>query len=300
MIKIITDDGADLPLETVRKYNIEVFPIAVIANDKEHFIGENINSDEMYSNMRKGLVYRTSQVTRAYMVEKFESYLKEGLEIIYLSLSSGISGTYETALSVQVELLEKYPDGKLFIIDSKSATMGQGMITIRAAMLNEEGRSLEEIAKSLEDIVENQIHLFTVGDLEYLYRGGRLSKTSQIIGGLLNIMPILYIERDRGKIESIDKVRGLNAFLKKVSEWSNKLSKDGKFNPNQTIVLCHGDWEEVALKTKDFFVKDMGVKEENVIISNLGCVIGAHTGPEAITIFFSANPKEIPYLSINN
>lgn len=300
MIKIITDDGADLPLEIVKKYNIEIFPIAVIANDKEHFIGKNINSDEMYSNMRKGIFYRTSQVTRAYMLEKFESYLKEGLEIIYLSLSSGISGTYETALSVQVELLEKYPDGKLFIIDSKSATMGQGMITIRAAMLNEEGRTLEEIVKSLEDIVENQIHLFTVGDLEYLYRGGRLSKTSQIIGGLLNIMPILYIERDRGKIESIDKVRGLNAFLKKVSEWSNKLSKDGKFNPNQTIVLCHGDWEEVALKTKDFFVKDMGVKEENVIISNLGCVIGAHTGPEAITIFFSANPKEIPYLSISN
>ncbi|MFB0972891.1 MAG: DegV family protein [Tissierellia bacterium] len=296
MIKIITDDGADLPLETVKKYNIEILPIAIIANEKEHFIGKNITSDEMYSNMRKGLVYRTSQVTRTYMLEKFEELLKEDKEIIYLPLSSGISGTYETALSVKVELLNKYPEGKLFIIDSKSATMGQGMVTIRAAMLNEDGKSVEEIVKSLEEIVENQIHLFTVGDLEYLYRGGRLSKTSQIIGGLLNIMPILYVDRERGKIESIDKVRGFMAFLKKVSVWANKISKDGKFNPNQTVVICHGDWEEVALKTKRYFIEEMGVEAENVIISKLGCVIGAHTGPEAITIFFSADPKEKAYI----
>lgn len=296
MIKIITDDGADLPLETVKKYNIEILPIAIIANEKEHFIGKNITSDEMYSNMRKGLVYRTSQVTRTYMLEKFEELLKEDKEIIYLPLSSGISGTYETALSVKVELLNKYPEGKLFIIDSKSATMGQGMVTIRAAMLNEDGKSVEEIVKSLEEIVENQIHLFTVGDLEYLYRGGRLSKTSQIIGGLLNIMPILYVDRERGKIESIDKVRGFMAFLKKISVWANKISKDGKFNPNQTVVICHGDWEEVALKTKRYFIEEMGVEAENVIISKLGCVIGAHTGPEAITIFFSADPKEKAYI----
>ena len=296
MIKIITDDGADLPLETVKKYNIEILPIAIIANEKEHFIGKNITSDEMYSNMRKGLVYRTSQVTRTYMLEKFEELLKEDKEIIYLPLSSGISGTYETALSVKVELLNKYPEGKLFIIDSKSATMGQGMVTIRAAMLNEDGKSVEEIVKSLEEIVENKIHLFTVGDLEYLYRGGRLSKTSQIIGGLLNIMPILYVDRERGKIESIDKVRGFMAFLKKVSVWANKISKDGKSNPNQTVVICHGDWEEVALKTKRYFIEEMGVEAENVIISKLGCVIGAHTGPEAITIFFSADPKEKAYI----
>ena len=199
-------------------------------------------------------------------------------------------------MSVKVELLNKYPEGKLFIIDSKSATMGQGMVTIRAAMLNEDGKSVEEIVKSLEEIVENQIHLFTVGDLEYLYRGGRLSKTSQIIGGLLNIMPILYVDRERGKIESIDKVRGFMAFLKKVSVWANKISKDGKFNPNQTVVICHGDWEEVALKTKRYFIEEMGVEAENVIISKLGCVIGAHTGPEAITIFFSADPKEKAYI----
>lgn len=298
MIKIVSDDGADLPLETVKKYNIEILPIAVIENDEEYFIGKNINEEEMFANMRKGTVYRTSQVTRAYMLDKFEKYLEEGLDVIYLPLSSGISGTYDTALSVREELLEKYPNSKLFVVDSKGATMGQGMITIKAAMLAKSGKTAEEIVGELDHIVENQIHLFTVGDLEYLYRGGRLSKTSQIIGGLLNIMPILFVERDKGKIESIDKVRGFKAFLKKVNEWSNKLSKDGKFNPNQTVVLCHGDWEEVAFKTKEFFVEEMGVKEENVVISNLGCVIGAHTGPEAITIFFSGDPGDIPFIEM--
>lgn len=298
MIKIVSDDGADLPLETVKKYNIEILPIAVIENDEEYFIGKNINEEEMFANMRKGTVYRTSQVTRAYMLDKFEKYLEEGLDVIYLPLSSGISGTYDTALSVREELLEKYPNSKLFVVDSKGATMGQGMITIKAAMLAKSGKTAEEIVGELDHIVENQIHLFTVGDLEYLYRGGRLSKTSQIIGGLLNIMPILFVERDKGKIESIDKVRGFKAFLKKVNEWSNKLSKDGKFNPNQTMVLCHGDWEEVAFKTKEFFVEEMGVKEENVVISNLGCVIGAHTGPEAITIFFSGDPGDIPFIEM--
>lgn len=299
MLKIITDQGSDLPLETVNKYDIEVFPLSVIDGEEELYIGKNIDRDTLFENMKKGKVYKTSQVPRSYMVNRFKTLVEDGYDVIYLPLSSGISGTYNCAVSAKIEVLEIYPHGKIEIIDSKGATMGQGVITVKAAMMNNKGMSIDEIVEELEDIIKYQMHLFTVGNLEYLYRGGRLSRTSKIIGGLLNMMPILYIERDEGKIESLDISRGgINGLLKKIGEWIVKLSKDEDFDPNQSIVICHGQWEEVAEKTKEMLVEKLDVTESNVHILELGCAIGAHTGPETLTIFFSGNPGVNRYIEL--
>lgn len=293
MVKIITDNASDIPKATIEKYDIKVFSIAMIAEDKEYFIGENINTKELIENMKKGLVYKTSQVTREIIYLTFEEFIKNGHEVLYIPLSSGISGTFDNAIGAKNDVLKKYPHGRVEVIDSKSATMGQGIITIKAAMMARDGKDLDYIIDKLDDIIKNQIHLFTVGDLEYLYRGGRLSKTSRILGGLLNIMPLLYIEREDGKIIARDKARGKKAFFKMLEKNLNELSKDNNFDPNQSIFICPADWDEMAEETRRFFIEDMNVAKENVHIEELGCIITSHTGPETITLFFSSDPKDI-------
>lgn len=298
MLKIITDSGSDLPLDTINKYDIEVFPLCIIDGNDELFIGEDINRDKLFENMKNGQVYKTSQASPAYILEKFKEFVINGYDVLYLPISSGISGTYETALSAKNEVLKSFPHGKIEVMDTKAATMGQGMITIKAAMLDKKGLSIEEIVKELEYIIENQIHLFTVGNLEYLYRGGRLSKTAKIIGGLLDMKPVLELERKEGKIVPLDKARGFHGFLRKLKGYVNKLSKDGKFDPNQTVIICHGKWEDEAKMTKDFFVEELKVTESNIEILDLGCVIGSHTGPEVLTVFFSSDPEALRYLEL--
>ncbi len=293
MIKIFTDSSSDIPKGVLDKYKIDVLPIGIMQDEKEYTIGQDIDSNLLIEKMKEGQDFKTSQVTRALIYFNIEKYIKEGYQVIYLPLSSGISGTYNNALGAKEDLLKVYPNAQIEIVDSKSATYGHGIVTIKAAILAEKGYGIKEIITKLNDIIENQIHLFTVNDLEYLFRGGRLSKSSKIIGGLLNILPILYIERKEGKIISIDKARGKKAFLNKVKQQANKLSKTGTFNSNQSVVIAHADWEEMAEDTKEFFINDLGVKRENVHIRELGCIITAHTGPGTLTIFFSSDPGEL-------
>ncbi len=292
MLKIITDNASDIPLSTIEKYKIEVLPIAIMDGENEYFIGENINTEKLINNMKNGVVYKTSQVTRALIYLTFEKFVKEGFDVIYLPLSSGISGTFDNALGARNDILEKYPKANIAVIDSKSATMGQGIITIKAAMMASKGMEFNKIVEKIKYIVKTQVHLFTVGNLEYLYRGGRLSKTSKVLGGLLNIMPLLFIEREEGKIIPIDKARGKKAFFKILQKNINNLSKDNKFDPNQSIVICPADWDEMAKDVKKFFIENMNVSEENIHIEELGCIITSHTGPETLTLFFSSDPGE--------
>lgn len=289
MIKIITDDGGDLPVRTQKKYDIDILPIAIIQDENEFFIGKNIEVKDMFDKMRAGEVFRTSQVTRMDMYESFEKYVKEGREVLYITLSSGLSGTYENALGAKEDLLGKYPDAKIYIVDSKSATAGQACVVVRAAMMARDGYSIDEILKETEHNIENQMHMFTVGDLEFLYRGGRLSKTSAMLGGLLNIMPILCVEREHGTLKPIDKVRGQKAFLKKLKQKMNYFSKDKQFFKDQTVVIAKGQWDEMTAMTKEFLINEMGINEANIEIVDIGCVVSAHTGPEVITVFFTSD-----------
>ncbi|MDO5028456.1 MAG: DegV family protein [Bacillota bacterium] len=289
MIKLLSDDGADISPSRLEQFDIELLPIPINDGENEYIMRKNISNEELFQGMRDGINYKTSQVTEAYILNRFEELAKEGAEVMYLTLSSGLSGTYDNACRAKEKVLESYPDAKIEVIDSLGASLGLGAAILRAALMKEAGASYEEIIADTKNQIKNQMYFFTVGDLKYLHRNGRLSKTSAVIGGLLNIMPIIWIDQADGKLKAIDKVRSKKAYFKKIKTLMNKYSKDGKFNPDQVVTIAHGQWTEMMDEAVEF-LKEMGVKEENIIKEQMGCVIGAHTGSEVFTLYYSQDP----------
>ncbi|MDO5718114.1 MAG: DegV family protein [Tissierellia bacterium] len=291
MVKIITDDGADIPKHYIDKYDIEILHMAINDGENEYYNDVNITKEEVYDGMRKGKVYKTAQVTMTDLVDCFTKYAKSDDEAIYFTLSSGISGTYSSALIARDTVIGDYPDAKIYVVDTVCASFGQGMLVVKASMMAKDGLSAKEIIEKSNIIKLNHEALYSVGDLEYLFRGGRVSRTSKVLGGLLNIKPILSLSKEDGKLNAIDKARGTKTLYKKLFDHMNELSSGGKFNPEQTIAICHGDWLEEAEKLKNVLKDEFDIKEENIMMSFIGTVIGAHTGPDIICIFFNSDPQ---------
>lgn len=297
MIKLFTDDGADINFPTRERYGIIQLPIAVSDGENEFETGRAMDISNFYDNMRAGTVYSTSRVMPGVMEEAFRKVLEAGDEVLYISLSSGLSGSYEGAVMVKNALEKEYP-GKIDVVDSKSATFGEGLLVLKAAILRDRGESLAAIADYLNKIKTTSHECFTVGTLEYLHRGGRVSKATKIAGGVLQLCPMLELEKEEGTLKVLDVYRGQKAFLKKLKKYILEHSKDGKFNPNQRVYVYSGDWPERVALIKDFLIKDMGVEEENIDTSQrLGCVIGAHTGPDVCVVTFSGDPDELSLMN---
>lgn len=297
MIKLFTDDGADINFTTAERYGIVQLPIAVSDGENEFETGRAMDISNFYDNMRAGTVYSTSRVMPGVMEEAFRKALGEGDEVLYISLSSGLSGSYEGAVMVKNALEKEYP-GKIEVVDSKAATFGEGLLALKAAILRDRGESLQAIAAYLNKIKTTSHECFTVGTLEYLHRGGRVSKKAKIAGGVLQLSPMLELEKEKGTLELLDVYRGQKAFLKKLKKYILEHSKDGKFNPNQRVYVYSGDWPERVALVKDFLIKDMGMEEENIDTSQrLGCVIGAHTGPEVCVVTFGGDPDELSLMN---
>lgn len=297
MIKLFTDDGADINFSTRERYGIIQLPIAVSDGENEFETGRAMDISNFYDNMRAGTVYSTSRVMPGVMEEAFRKVLEAGDEVLYISLSSGLSGSYEGAVMVKNALEKEFP-GKINVVDSKSATFGEGLLVLKAAILRDRGESLAAIADYLNKIKTTSHECFTVGTLEYLHRGGRVSKATKIAGGVLQLCPMLELEKEEGTLKVLDVYRGQKAFLKKLKKYILEHSKDGKFNPNQRVYVYSGDWPERVALIKDFLIKDMGVEEENIDTSQrLGCVIGAHTGPDVCVVTFSGDPDELSLMN---
>lgn len=279
--KILTDSCCDLPKEIIEKYDIEVLPIIVIKDDKEYLDGINITPEEVYSGMRDGKVFSTAQIPAISFQEKFEQYAKNGDSVIYIAFSSGLSGTYQTSLVVKDTILEEYPEFDLTIIDTKAASLGFGLIVYEAAKLRAEGKTKEEVLNAIDFFIKNIEHIVTVDDIEYLYRGGRVSRATAFVGGLLNIKPI--IEMLDGKLVPLDKVRGKNNVYKRMLEIVTERGKKADLS-KQTIGIGHGDDIKGAMKLKEMLEERLGAKE--FIINTIGSAIGAHSGPGTLTIFF--------------
>ena len=283
-VKILSDSACDLPKEILDELNIDICPIVVIKDEDEYFDGETINPKQVYDGMRNGEIYKTAQIPPYIFSEKFTEYAKNNQSVIYIAFSSGLSGTYETSLFVRENVKEEYADFDLDIIDTKAASGGFGLIVYYAAKMAKEGKSKEEILETIEFLKENIVHIFTVDDIEYLFRGGRVSRTQAFIGGLLNIKPILHV--DDGKLVPLEKIRGKNKVYKTMVEMMEK-RLEGANLQDQHIFITHGDDLEGANKLKDLIIEKFATKE--FTINTIGAAIGAHAGPGTIAIFFLKN-----------
>ena len=280
-IRILSDSGCDLPNEIIKEYDIEILPIILIKDDKEYLDKITVEPEKVYNDMRNGEVYKTAQIPPNIFDEKFRKYAEKGESVIYICFSSGLSGTYQTSLIAKQLILEEFPDFELEIVDSKAATSGFGLMVYEAAKMSKQGKNKEEILNMLEFYIDHMEHIFTVDNIEYLFRGGRVTKTQAFVGGLLNIKPVLNVEE--GKLVPLEKIRGKNKVIKRMLNIMEERSVEGGLK-NQTIGISHGDDVESALKIKSMIMENYGTKD--FIITTIGGAIGAHSGPGTLAITF--------------
>jgi DegV family protein with EDD domain len=279
-LKIITDSASDTPKWVIKEFDLHVIPTPVVIDEKDYFDGKTIMPEEFYDILRSGKDIKTYHINSQMFYDNFLPYAKKGDEVIYICFSTGIAGTYNAANIAKTELLETYPDFDLTIIDSKCASLGFGLATYYALIMQQKGASKQEIIDGIVWHCEHMEQVFTVNTLEYLFKGGRLSRTSAIAGGLLDIKPIIHVN-DNGALESIEKVRGRQRSLKRLIEI---VGERGAGLKNQRIGILHGDDAQTMEAVKKQLSETYSCKlfMENYV----GCAIGAHTGPGIIGIIF--------------
>ena len=279
---ITTDNNADLPEEFYKEHPIGCTYFSYTLDGKEYTKENFLPVEEFYSKMRAGSMPTTSQVNPERVRALFEPYLKEGKDILHIAFSSGLSGTFNSCRIAAQELMEEYPERKIRVVDSLAASLGQGLLVYLAQRRKEEGADFDSVAQWTEEHKKNIVHLFTVDDLNHLYRGGRVSRTTAILGGMLNIKPILHVD-DEGKLIPIGKVRGRKkSLLELVTLMDTKIGSYAK--SCDTIFISHGDCREEA----EFLAAKLKEKYHitTELINDVGAVIGAHSGPGTMALFF--------------
>jgi len=247
-------------------------------------LGKSISFDEWYQAMADGADTKTSQVNVEEFLEYFEPFLKEGKDILHLSLSSGISGVYNSACVARNVLTEKYPDRKIIVIDSLNACSGYGLLMDKLADLRDEGMDIDTLAKWAEDNKLN-IHTWVIAtDLKYLVRGGRVSKTSGMVGNMLNICPVITLNVE-GKLVSRMKVRTKKKVIQAVADKMKELAQD-RADYSEKCYIAHAACYEDAKTLADVVEAAFPKMNGKVQINTIGTVIGSHTGPGTLVLFF--------------
>lgn len=282
-IKILADSACDLTDTYYEQYGIEMVSLTVHLHGKEYKDGVEITPKKVYDAMRDGASTKTSQVSPQAFKTLFTSYVDKDQPLVYLAFSSELSGTYQTAKMVEQEIKEVHPEAPIHVVDLKCASIGYGLVVLRAAKLAQEGATHKEVIDMALYHAEHMEHIFTVDDLEYLYRGGRVSKTAAFVGSLLKIKPILHVEA--GQLIPLEKIRGSKKVLNRMLEIMEDRGTDLE---NQVIGISHGDDLERAEQLATLIKEKFGTKE--IIIEMVGSVIGAHSGPGTIALFFLNKP----------
>lgn len=279
---IVTDSGSDLPMTYVEKQNdLTILPMSYQIDGKVYVpSGKDQETVMFYSLLREDKVATTSQINAATWKETFEPLLQQGKEVLAIVFSGGLSGTAEAAFAAKAELDKTYPPEKLIVIDSLCASLGQGLYVHYALEMRKQGKSMEDTAKWLEDNKLNFAHWFTVDDLQFLRRGGRVSAASAYLGGILKIKPVLHVD-DAGKLIPMDKVQGRKRSLKELLS----MMKETAIDPaNQTVFISHGDCLEEATWLADKIKEELGVTD--IMLGYIGPIIGSHSGPGTVALFF--------------
>ena len=276
---LITDSACDILPEKLAEWKVEMIPLAYLFTDtgKEQLDHEE-PIREFYKSMRDGRVAKTSSVNEDRFINAFTPILEAGKDLIYLAFSGGLSVTCENGKKVAAMLQEKYPERKIVVIDSLAASAGQGLFVYLAVQNRDNGMSLEDNARAMEAYVMHVCHWFKVDDLVYLKRGGRISRTTALLGTALNVKPVLHVDNE-GHLIKMTQVRGRKKSVRKLAEMLGET-----ILPDSPIFISHGDCIEDAEMLKEILEKEYG--KEVTLITWIGSVIGAHSGPGTLALFF--------------
>ena len=281
-IKIITDSACDLTRDYIKNNNIGLLSLILNLNGQaiKDDLGETLSYKDFYNKMREGATPTTSQINAHEFEEEFIKYIKNGDSIIYISLSSSLSGTFNSANIAKNNLMDEYPNANIYLVDSLSVSVGQGLLVAKACEMRDSGIGAEEIVNWLEENKRKVIHSILIDDLNHLKRGGRISGATAAIGCLLNIKPNLFLD-DEGKLIQGEKIKGKKKALRFLV---NEVREKAVDTENEILYICHGDCLEEAETLRDMILEE--VKFKNVIINYVGNVVGAHAGPGVLAAVF--------------
>ena len=286
-IKIITDSSCDLGINFIEENNIELIPL-LLNSDGETLkddLGKSLGYREFYEKLRAGSMPSTSQINIYTFEEKFKELLDKGYEILYIGLSSALSGTFNSANMARNNILEENPNAKIAVVDSISVSMGLGMLIKKACKMIEEGKMLEDIVQWIEENKNKVIHAILVDDLKHLKRGGRVSASTAAVGSILNIKPLLKLNNS-GAVEVSEKIKGKKKGLKRLAS----IVKENAINiENEILYIMHGDVLEEAQYLKGIILQELNFKD--VKVEYIGTVIGTHGGPGTIATVFWGNER---------
>ena len=278
---IITDSSCDIAPELLTQWDVPYVSLTFKFDEEKEVHGNyELPLPEFYNRMRKGGVARTAAVNMDTFRRAFEPWLKQGKDLLYIAFSSGLSTTCNSASMAAQELREEYPDRKILVVDSFAASAGFGLLVYLTVQEKRRGATLEEAAAFVERTVPHLCHWFTVDDLVYLKRGGRVSAAAAFVGGVLNIKPVMHMD-DPGHLINMFKVRGRRAAIKALADKYGELALDKE---NGTVFMSHGDCIEDAKLLESMLAERFGAKVQ--LITYVGPVIGSHSGPGTLALFF--------------
>ena len=280
---IVTDSSCDLPAYLVEELEIHSVPLAFLFGEKTYYNypdNREMAPKTFYDRLRGGEMATTNAVNVGQVTDFLTPFLEQGLDVLILGFSSGLSTSYNSYCIAAEDVAEQYPDRTIRVVDTLCASLGQGMLVYQAAKLRQAGKSLEEVRDWVEQNKLRQCHWFTVNDLFFLKRGGRVSAATAVVGTMLQIKPVLHVD-DEGRLINVAKARGRKASLLALVDKVGELGEDVA---NQTMFISHSDCEEDARFVADQIKQRYGTKE--IILNYIGPVIGAHTGPGCVALFF--------------
>ena len=277
---ILTDSSCDIAKDLAQELDIKVISLEAVFDNGTTKLDSEIDVKDFYAQLRQKVQITTSAVGIDRFLNFIEPFLAEGKDVLYLGFTSGLSGTFNAGFVASRELSEKYPDRKVYAVDTLCASLGQGLLVYLCAKMRMEGKSIEEVRMFAEENKLNVCHWFTVDDLFFLKRGGRVSAATAVMGTMLSIKPVMHVD-NKGRLVNVEKARGRKAALDALF---SKMQATAIKPETQTCFICHGDCEEDAKYLANRMKNELGVPE--VIIGYTGPVIGAHSGPGTMAIFY--------------
>ncbi len=282
---IMSDTGCDIEFDTLREWGVGFKGLTFHFEDGKEYNEGDMSLADFYARMRAGGVSKTSAVNSQSFRDLFEEALKEGKDILYLGFSSGLSTTCNSAFMAANELRDEYPDRKIITIDTFAASAGEGLVVYLAVEKKKAGASIDEVADYVREIAPKMAHWFTVEDLVYLKRGGRVSAAAAFAGGVLGIKPVLHVD-DEGRLINMMKVRGRSQSLKTIAKKYMETAVDPK---NGLYFISHGDCLDDAKELESMIMAEGGNK--CALFTMIGNIIGSHAGPGTIALFFIASGR---------